>query len=72
MSGLIWIQTVCHPNGNEKSSIQRVKYDTITKCEGLVKAILVHQRSAFSNKSETVTSSKFDKAVTFLKKTRKV
>ena len=40
MSGLIWIQTVLHPEGIEKSSIQRVKYGTIIKCEGIMKAIL--------------------------------
>ena len=45
MSGLIWIQTVLHPDGIEKSSVQRVKYGTMIKCEGIIKAILENPRA---------------------------
>ena len=46
MSGLIWIQTFWHPDVIEKkSSIQRVKYGTITKCEGIRKAIFENPKA---------------------------
>ena len=45
MSGLIWIQTVRHPDGIEKSSIQRVKYGTVIKCAGIIKAILENPKA---------------------------
>ena len=45
MSGLIWIQTVCLPEGIEKYSIQRVKYGTIIKCEGIIKAVLENPKA---------------------------
>ena len=45
MSGLIWIQIAWHPDGIEKYSIQRVKYGTIIKCEGIIKAILENAKS---------------------------
>ena len=35
---LIWIQTVWHPDGIEKFSIQRVKYGTLIKWEGTGKS----------------------------------
>ena len=44
MSGLIWIQTVWHPDGIEKFSIQRVKYGTIKKVSG-IKAILENPKA---------------------------
>ena len=41
MSGLIRIQTVSNPDGR----IQRDKYGTIIKCEGIKKAILEHPKA---------------------------
>ena len=46
MAGLIWIQSVRHPDGIEKKSrIQRVKYGTIMNCEGIIKAILENPKT---------------------------
>ena len=44
MLDLIWIQTVWHLDGIEKSNIQRVKYGTIIKCEGIIKQYLKIQK----------------------------
>ena len=45
MSGLIWIQTVYHPDGIEKK-IQHLKScGTIIKCEGIIKAILENPKA---------------------------
>ena len=41
MLGLIWIQTVLQPDGR----IQRVKFGTRIKCEGIIKAILEHPKA---------------------------
>ena len=45
MSGLIWIQTVWHPDGIEIFSIQRVKYSKIIKFEGKIKAIFENPKA---------------------------
>ena len=46
MSGLIWIQSIWHPNCIEKKSIiQRVKYDTIIKYDGVIETILENPKA---------------------------
>ena len=49
MSGLIWIQTVWHPDGIEISSMQRVKYGIIIMCEGIIKAMFENPKMWFLN-----------------------
>ena len=49
MSGLIWIQTVWHPDGIEKMQhpkTGKVKYGSIIKCKGIIKAILENPKTA--------------------------
>ena len=46
MSCLIWIQTVCDPDGIEKNSaFKTVKYGKIIKHEGIIKAILENSKA---------------------------
>ena len=45
LSGLILIQTVWHPDGIERKSIQRFKFGTIVKCQGKIKSILENPKA---------------------------